>query len=835
MSLFKKVQWPQQPHNNGQRRPTLVLDQQSLPFIPQVATNPAKGIKSWPKRFVFTLTRWVPILEWLPNYRSRQGFLFDLFAGVTKKKTGQNAHVSTANLSFHPDSLGNYALTAVSTVVIPQSMAYATLAKLPPVYGLYTSVTPILIYAVFGTSKHMSTGAFAVTSLLLGNAVTQIMASIVTTPSLAPVDTVDSTQSSFISLIYSLFNAPASLVLPTDPAYQQAFITLTLALTFIVGLIQLLFGILRVGSLVSDHVLIDPLVTGFSAAAAIHIVSSQLAPLLGIPDAPTEQGIFGLPQLWNHLVHHIGEANVPTVVLGVSALLIMELLRKWERSRRRAALKRAARRLSWRAGDTRWRRTPVLNGQGGADGRKRPSRLMSIGNSSLMSLKAVEESAREEGEGSVIPVSTPTLAPAVLAVVTDDGKTDEMAEQAVVGVPADTAASATDINSNISPKDISTPTTVLQSTNDASSIMESEYEVNFEVDSEPDPDQILSLPTGIDLANVHIPLPDLLATLIVFTLATWLLNLNEANDVDIVGSTPRGFPQFQFPLAPFLNQESATNESAGLTSTSATHFLTPSLIGELFPRALLIAILAYVISLSVAREFAKSFRYAVRPNQELFALGLASALGSCFSAYVPCGIKSTTTVLSQTGSRSQMASLASAAGVVFVLFVLVPAVEAIPICVLAAVVIVTCRGAASHLKDGWRMRAEGRRGESLIFWITFVAALVLNIEWGVLVGIICVMIRAAWGAHRRHIQDREGRGRIPQWRGNREREVEVEWEEGEGWWWRVGKWAARCCGGGHNGRVGERWMRERVVYDEVDDGVVDEEDDEAGGRVRGLA
>lgn len=703
-------------------------------------------------------------------------------------------------------------------------------------YGLYTSLTPILIYAVFGTSKHMSTGAFAVTSLLLGNAVTQLMTSIVNTPSLVPVD---STQPSFISLIYSFFNAPASLVLPSDPAYQQTFIALTLALTFLVGLIQLLLGILRVGSLVSDHVLIDPLVTGFSAAAAIHIVSSQLAPLLGIPDAPTEQGIFGLPNLWNYLVHHIGEANVTTVVLGVSALLIMELLRKWERRRRRAALKRAARRLSWRAGDTRWRRTHALKGQVGADGRKKPSRLMSIGNSSLMSLKTVEDSERE-GEGSVIPVSTPTPAPAVLTVVAvDDGKTDdEMGEQAVVGMPAVDigTASATDINSNISPKDTSAPTTVLQSTNDTSSIMESEYEVNFEVDSEPDPDQILSPPTGIDPANVHIPLPDLLATVIVFTLATWLLNLSEANDVDIVGSTPRGFPQFQFPLAPFINQESAaTNESAGLTSTSPTYFLTPSLFGELFPRALLIAILAYVISLSVAREFAKTFRYVVRPNQELFALGLASALGSCFSAYVPCGIKSTTTVLSQTGSRSQMASLASAAGVVLVLFVLIPAVEAIPICVLAAVVIVTCRGAASHLKDGWRMRAEGRRGESLIFWMTFLTALVLNIEWGVLVGAICVMIRAAWSAYRRHIQDREGRGMIPRWRGNREREVEVEWEGGEGWWWRVGKWAARCCGGGHNGRVGERWMRERVVYDEVDDGVVDEEDDEAGGRVRGLA
>ncbi|RUS29702.1 sulfate transporter family-domain-containing protein [Jimgerdemannia flammicorona] len=849
MPLFTDVQWRSQPPNNGSRRPTLILDQQPLPFLPPPPPTPRYSIRAWPKKVTFTLSRWIPILEWLPNYRSKQGFLFDLVAGIT-----------------------------ISTIVIPQSMAYATLAPtvqladLPPAFGLYTSLIPVVIYCVFGTSKHMSTGAFAVTSLLLGNAVTQLMTSLLTVAPSLPADNpplpTDNTSFSAISLFlsnpYMFFTAPTTNTNPsTDPTYTPTFIALSLALTFLVGLVQLILGVFRLGSLVSDHLLPDPLIAGIYAAAAVHIVSVQIAPLLGIPDVPGVDSVLGLFRLWAHLATHIGESNVTTAALGVTAMLLMEGLRRWERKRMRAALKRAAKRLSWRAGDTRWRRTPVLNGYGGdVVGRKRLSRLMSIGNASLVSLREVEDHPCvenvEEGEASIAPNEV-SIAPNEVSIAPnevliapnevppstvvdmfkdkvsmhfdEEGPVPAQANQQADFVAEEAAPaiiSAEDLSKDV-PEVSTTAATQATVAADTAAAMNSEFEGFFE-EPEPDLDQILPPPTGIEAASVHIPFPDLLTILVLFTLVVWLFNLN----VDIVGPTPAGIPPFQSPLAPLLDQSYLVSiDSASLT----IYHLNPSIIVEMLPHALLIAVLTYVMSLAIARQFARTFHYSIRPNQELVALGVASTLGSCFSAYASSGSLSRSATLVQTGSRSQMASLVGVAAVAVTLLLLTPAaVGAIPACILAAIVVVTCRGLASRAKDGWRLGKEGRKGEAAVFWATLVGALALNLEWGVLIGSATAAVRLAWRAYRRHVQDREGRGRIPRWRGSEgEREVEVEWEEGEGWWWRVGAWVGSWCnGGGHGGRVGERWMRERVVYDEVDDGV-DDDDEEVAVRIRGYA
>ena len=151
----------------------------------------------------------VPILDWLPKYNSIQ-FKGDLSAGLT-----------------------------VGVMLIPQGMAYALLAGLPPQYGLYTAIVPLIVYAIFGTSRQLAVGPVAMVSLMTLEAV-------------APFAEVGS----------------------------AAYVSLAITLALMVGLIQFVLGIFRLGFLV--NFLSHPVISGFTSAAAIIIGLSQLKHLLGI-------------------------------------------------------------------------------------------------------------------------------------------------------------------------------------------------------------------------------------------------------------------------------------------------------------------------------------------------------------------------------------------------------------------------------------------------------------------------------------------------------------------------------------------------------------------------
>ena len=84
---------------------------------------------------------YIPILEWLPNYK-KDWLKGDIGAGLT-----------------------------VGVMLIPQGLAYASIAGLPPVYGLYASIVPIIIYAIFGTSRQLAVGPVAMVSLLIATAI----------------------------------------------------------------------------------------------------------------------------------------------------------------------------------------------------------------------------------------------------------------------------------------------------------------------------------------------------------------------------------------------------------------------------------------------------------------------------------------------------------------------------------------------------------------------------------------------------------------------------------------------------------------------------------------
>ena len=170
----------------------------------------------------------------------------------------------------------------VALVLIPQSMAYAQLAGLPPYYGLYAAFLPGAIAALFGSSKQLATGPVAVVSLLT-----------------------------------------ASALIPFAAVGSAPYIGLAVMMTLMVGVFQLTLGLLRLGVVVSF--LSHPVIIGFTNAAALIIGLSQLSKIFGVSMGRSEHF---MEDIW-HVVEKMGNLHLPTFVFGAAAFLIMFLLKKY--------------------------------------------------------------------------------------------------------------------------------------------------------------------------------------------------------------------------------------------------------------------------------------------------------------------------------------------------------------------------------------------------------------------------------------------------------------------------------------------------------------------------
>ena len=196
------------------------------------------------------LAKYLPILDWGRTY-NRGTLTNDLVAAVI-----------------------------VTIMLIPQSLAYALLAGLPPEMGLYASMLPIILYAVFGTSRALAVGPVAVVSLLTVAAVSKI-------------------------------------AVPGTSEYIAAAITLA----FLSGLILLALGLFRLGFLA--NFLSHPVIAGFITATGIIIAASQLKNILGI-DAHGHT----LPDLIGSLAQNVSQVNWSTAVIGVVATGFLFWVRK---------------------------------------------------------------------------------------------------------------------------------------------------------------------------------------------------------------------------------------------------------------------------------------------------------------------------------------------------------------------------------------------------------------------------------------------------------------------------------------------------------------------------
>lgn len=199
--------------------------------------------KEWRKGW---LIRNVPILSWLGNY-NRDDLPSDAVAGIV-----------------------------IAIMLIPQAMAYAMLAGLPPQMGLYASILPLVAYAALGSSRTLGVGPVAIVSLMVGT-------------SLAP------------------FAAAGT------PEYLSYAILLAL----LSGLILLILGMLRAGAV--TNFMGHPVVAGFSTAAAIIIVASQINHLLGIELQRTHL----IPNTLMEVYSKLGDVSLPTIGIAIVSLLLL--------------------------------------------------------------------------------------------------------------------------------------------------------------------------------------------------------------------------------------------------------------------------------------------------------------------------------------------------------------------------------------------------------------------------------------------------------------------------------------------------------------------------------
>lgn len=197
--------------------------------------------------FMYTL---LPFLRWFPL--SRDKLRADLVAGIT-----------------------------VALVLVPQSMAYAQLAGLPVVYGLYASFVPVIVASLWGSSSQLHTGPVAMLSLM-----------------------------------------SAAALIPFASPGSPAFIELAIMLALMVGILRLALGIFRLGSIV--NLLSSPVIVGFTNAAALIIGLSQLSKVLGVPFPRTDSY---LADLWR-VVEQIPELHWPTLVFALAAWGLIAGLRR---------------------------------------------------------------------------------------------------------------------------------------------------------------------------------------------------------------------------------------------------------------------------------------------------------------------------------------------------------------------------------------------------------------------------------------------------------------------------------------------------------------------------
>ncbi|XP_041654280.1 solute carrier family 26 member 10 [Cheilinus undulatus] len=205
----------------------------------------------------------IPIFSWLPRYRLKKWILGDTIAGLT-----------------------------VGILHIPQGMAFALLTSVAPIFGLYTSFFPVVLYMFFGTGRHVSTGTFAVVSLMTGSVVEQLVPT--------PLELNSSS--------------------PEAAEFEGQRIAVASAVALLSGIIMLCMCGLQLGFL--STYLSEPIVKAFTSAAAFHVTISQLQNMLGLR-LQRYTGTFSLFKTLASVMENLPDTNMAELLISLVCLAVL--------------------------------------------------------------------------------------------------------------------------------------------------------------------------------------------------------------------------------------------------------------------------------------------------------------------------------------------------------------------------------------------------------------------------------------------------------------------------------------------------------------------------------
>jgi len=537
---------------------------------------------------------WFPFLDWLPL--SGVQIRADLLAGVT-----------------------------VALVLIPQSMAYAQLAGMPAYYGLYAAFLPVIIGAMWGSSRQLSTGPVAIVALLTASA-------------LAPLAT------------------PGS----------EAFIALAILLAIMVGCIQLALGLMRMGAIV--NLLSHPVILGFTNAAAIIIALSQLNKLLGVPMSRSENFLNDIAGV----LGQIGDTHLPTLLMGLSAfglmLLLKRFLPRWPNVLIAVSLTTL---VSWQIG---FERNLSL-----------PANAMQDAATTALIGEQLEQNRRIE------------------AMAQDVASRREALRQASDDSTARTRLAGLEYELELA--ELRHDEAVLESHTRFKTLRQQRYLLISDGDAPPGLYPETSAMVGQTGQTTLWRLRKLDAD-----------GLHLSGGGEVVGAIPPGLPSLSVPR---LNWSDFTN---------------------LLTAALVIALVAFMEAISIAKAMAAKTRARIDPNRELIGQGLANLASGASQAFPVSGSFSRSAVNLNSGAVTGLSSVFAGVLVLFTLLFLTSMLYHLPQAVLAAVIMLAVLGLINFgaLRHAW----QTHRHDGLAASVTFIATLAFapHLDMGILTGAVIAIV-----------------------------------------------------------------------------------------------
>ncbi|MDP1525086.1 MAG: SulP family inorganic anion transporter [Rhodocyclaceae bacterium] len=536
-----------------------------------------------------SLKKLLPFLEWLPFTGGQMRV--DLIAGIT-----------------------------VALVLVPQSMAYAQLAGLPAYYGLYAAFLPVIIGALWGSSRQLATGPVAVVALLTASA-------------LAPL-----------------------------AAGPEHYLTLAILLALMVGVVQFSLGVFRLGAIV--NLLSHPVIIGFTNAAAIIIGLSQLNKLLGVSMGRSDNF---LNDIYGVLLQ-VGDTHLPTLAMGLGALAGMFLLKRF---------------------------LPKL-----------PNVLIVVAATTLVSWQiGFEQNAKATHE----EIADPTVAGLIVGFINGAANIHSLKEVQ--------AARSVELRTLVKDKDVA-------------GVAESEYQselIKLAI-SNLESENKLRMASLRKFKFVRGTNPETQAPLLYLRNqapqggtedTVWRIvrigkdgQLHLSGGGEVVGAIPSGLPEFKWPT---------------VTWSDMTHLLSVAVV---------IALVAFMEAISIAKAMAARTRSRIDPDRELIGQGLANVASAFSQGFPVSGSFSRSAVNLNAGAVTGLASVISGLLVLLTLLFLTGLLYHLPQAVLAAVIMMAVAGLVNFgaIRHAW----QTHRHDGLAATISFVATLAFapHLDLGILTGAV---------------------------------------------------------------------------------------------------